>query len=389
MPDFYQEALEQFSYSQGIRRDLHLHPELGFQEVRTAGVVARELGQLGLEVTTGVGQTGVVALLEGAQPGPVILLRFDMDALPIVEDTGLEFASQNHGVMHACGHDSHTAIGLTVARLLNAHRTELNGTVKFMFQPAEEGLGGADSMIRDGVLENPAPQKCLALHVWNEQPVGWVGVSAGPVMAGAGSFKIRVNGKGGHGAQPQVTHDPVLAGAQIVTALQSIVSRNVSPLKPAVLSVTQFHAGDAFNVIPQYAELAGTIRAFEQYILDLLVARMESIVTGVAESLGCQAELSWFPVTPPVVNDAQVTASVQAVARSALPGVELATHYQTMGSEDMALVLDRIPGCYFFLGSVEQGKTAYGHHHPKFDIDEKVMPYAAGLMAAAVYDLLS
>ncbi len=389
MPDFYQEALDQFSYSQAIRRDLHLHPELGFQEVRTAGVVARELSHLGLEVTTGVGQTGVVALLEGAQSGPVILLRFDMDALPIVEDTGLDFASLNHGVMHACGHDSHTAVGLTVARLLNAHRAELKGTVKLMFQPAEEGLGGAASMIRDGVLENPAPQKCLALHVWNEQPVGWVGVSDGPVMAGAGSFRIRINGKGGHGAQPQVTRDPVLAGAQIVAALQSIVSRNVSPLKSAVVSVTQFHAGEAFNIIPQYAELGGTIRAFEQRVIDLLIERMDSIVTGVAAAMGCQAELSWFPVTPPVVNDAEVTARVQAVAQSALPGVELATHYQTMGSEDMALVLEKIPGCYFFLGSVEPGQTAYGHHHPKFDIDEQVMPYAAGLMAAAAFDFLS
>ena len=216
MPDFFLEAQELFSYSQSVRRDLHMHPELGFQEVRTAGIVASELSQLGLEVTGGVAKTGVIGLLEGNQPGPVLLVRFDMDALPIQEETGAAYASLKPGVMHACGHDSHVAIGLTVARLLQRHREEFRGTVKFMFQPGEEGLGGAPHMMEAGLLENPRPEKALALHVWNEQLVGWAGISQGPVMAGSGIFKIHLTGKGGHAASPHTTIDPVLAGAQIV-----------------------------------------------------------------------------------------------------------------------------------------------------------------------------
>lgn len=211
---------------------------------------------------TGLADTGVVALLEGARPGPVLLVRFDMDALSILEETGAPYASQNPGVMHACGHDGHTAIGLTVARMLHAHRDELAGAVKFVFQPAEEGLGGAERMIAEGALEDPKPELTLALHVWNEKPLGWFGVAAGPAMAGAEIFKIKVRGKGGHGAVPHLAVDPVLASAQIVAALQSIVARNVAPLQAAVVSVCTIHGGEAFNVIPQAVELAGTIRTF-------------------------------------------------------------------------------------------------------------------------------
>jgi amidohydrolase len=239
-----------------LRRDFHVHPELGFHEIRTAGIVARELESLDLEVTKGVGKTGVVALLEGAKPGPTVLLRFDMDALPIVEDTGAEYASENPGVMHACGHDGHTSIGLTVAKILHRHRAELAGTVKFCFQPSEEGfngeeVGGAEMMIRDGVLEGPHVDKTLSLHLWNEKPVGWVAVAGGPVMAGAEQFTIRVVGKGGHGAAPHLTIDPVLAAAEIVTALQTIVARNVEPLGAAVVSVTTFHSGTFGRLSPR------------------------------------------------------------------------------------------------------------------------------------------
>jgi amidohydrolase len=230
MPDFVSEAQSLFEYSQSLRRDFHAHPELGFQEVRTAGIVARELNTLGLEIQTGIAGTGVVALLKGAKSGPVILVRADMDALPIVEETGAIYASQNPGVMHACGHDGHTAILLTVARMLHAHRHEFAGTVKFMFQPAEEGLGGAEKMIEGGVLENPEVDVALGLHIWNERPVGWFGIANGPAMAGAEIFKIKVVGKGGHGAAPHLALDPVLVAAQIVTALQGIVARNVAPL---------------------------------------------------------------------------------------------------------------------------------------------------------------
>ena len=211
MTDFLSEAQSLFEYTRSLRRDFHAHPELGFHEVRTAGIVAQELNKLGLEFNTGIAGTGVVALLEGAKPGPVILVRADMDALPILEETGAVYASQNPGVMHACGHDGHTAILLTVAKMLLAHRDELAGTVKFMFQPAEEGMGGAEKMIEGGVLENPKVDRVLGLHVWNEQPVGWFGISNGPMLAGAEIFKIKVEGKGGHGAAPHLSIDPVLA----------------------------------------------------------------------------------------------------------------------------------------------------------------------------------
>lgn len=389
MPDFIREAEEDFAYSQSMRRDFHIHPELGFQEVRTAGIVARELAQLGMEVTTGVAKTGVIGLLEGERPGPVVLVRFDMDALPVLEDTGAEYASQTPGVMHACGHDAHVATGLTVARLLHKHRAELAGSVKFMFQPAEEGLGGASGMLAEGLLENPAPAMALSLHVWNDRPVGWVGIAPGPVMAGAGSFRLTITGKGGHGAQPHQTLDPVLAGAQIVTALQSIISRNLSPLQQGVLSVTQFHAGDAHNIIPQVAVLGGTFRFFEETVRETICRRLEEITHGVAQAMGCNADLHYHPTLPAVVNDGHVSARVLETARRVLPNTEIQTSYQTMGSEDMSLVLEKVPGCYFFVGCADpQIGQGYAHHHPKFDIDERALPKAAGLMASAAFDLL-
>jgi len=234
MNDLFREAQGLFEYSQLLRRDFHRHPELGFREIWTAGVVARELSKLGLEVSTKVAKTGIVALLEGNHPGPVVLLRFDMDALPIQEENPEDYASQVPGVMHACGHDGHMAIGITVARMLKNHRMEFNGTVKFVFLPAEEGLGGSVKMIAEGVLENPKPDYALALHLWNECQVGTAVLVPGPFLAGSTSFKITISGRGGHGALPQQTADPVLAAAHLVTSFQSIVSRNVSPLDAAV-----------------------------------------------------------------------------------------------------------------------------------------------------------
>lgn len=390
MRDLFQEAQALFDYTRSLRRDFHMHPELGYREVRTSAIVARELEALGLEVQRGVAKTGVVALLEGAKPGPVILLRFDMDALPIQEETGAEYASQTSGVMHACGHDGHTAIGLTVARLLHAHRQELAGTIKFVFQPAEEGLcgeemGGAEMMIAEGVLENPRPDFALALHLWNEKPVGWLGIAAGPVMAGAEWFQVKIHGKGGHGAVPHLAVDPLLAAAQVVTALQSIVSRNVPPLQSAVVSVTMFHAGDAFNVIPQTAHLEGTIRTFDPQVRERVLKRFEEIVHGVSQAMGCQEEIALKRVTPALINNERVAYQVQQVAQEMFPDADLDSNpYLTMGAEDMGFVLERIPGCYFFVGSADPGRgLSYPHHHPRFDFDEQVLPSAVALMSAA------
>lgn len=395
MIDFLQEATDLFSYTQSLRRDLHVHPELGFQEIRTAGVVARELEALGLEVTKGVGKTGVVALLESSKPGPTLLLRFDMDALPIVEDTGTEYASQNPGVTHACGHDGHTAIGLTVARILEKHRDDFSGTLKFCFQPSEEGLngeecGGNEMMIRDGVLENPQVDKTLALHVWNDKSLGWVNVASGPVMAGAELFTVRLTGRGGHGAAPHLAVDPIVAAAQVVTALQAIVARNINPLEPAVVSVTTVHTGTAFNIIPQETELSGTVRTFSLSVRERVLERLTQTVSGIAEAMGCHAEINIKRLTPPVINDAAIASRVQERARSLLPDIELdATDHLTMGAEDMGYMQEKLPGCYFFLGSSNKDKQLdFPHHHPKFDFDEAVLPRAAALMAAAAVDLL-
>lgn len=390
MTDFYLEAKELFAYTQALRRDFHQHPELGFEEVRTAGIVAKELGQLGLEVMTGVAETGVVALLEGGAPGPVVLARFDMDALPITEETGAVYASQNQGVMHACGHDGHTAIGLTVAKLLHNHRDQLKGTVKLVFQPAEEGLGGAERMVNEGVLQNPQPDFSLALHLWNEVEVGRIGVTPGPAMAGAEFFRVHIEGKGGHGANPHLAVDPILAAAQVVTALQSIVGRNVDPLDTAVVSITAIKGGEAFNVIPPKVEMQGTVRTYTTKTRELVLRRLHEIVEGVSESLGCKARVEIADVTPAVVNDQDLSRQVQAVARTVLPDDKLDTAVRTMGSEDMAFMMQDIPGCYFFIGSNnrEQGLDA-AHHHPRFDFDERALPRGAALMAAAIVDLLN
>ena len=395
MTDYFTQAHELFPYTQALRRDFHIHPELGFREVRTAGIVARELQALDMEVTTGIAKTGVVGLLEGGKLGPVVLVRFDMDALPVTEETGAPYASTVPGKMHACGHDGHTAIGLTVAKMLHAQRAELAGTVKFVFQPAEEGtcgeeIGGAEMMMREGVLENPKPDLALALHLWNEKPFGWVHAAGGAVMAGAEHFKITVTGRGGHGAIPHQTVDPLLAASQIVTALQSITSRNVAPLQAAVVSVTMIHGGETFNVIPPSAELEGTIRTFEPAVRETVLRRFDEIVGGVAAAMGCTVDMKVKRLTPAMINGDEIAQRVQQVARRTLPEADLDTSGQlTMGAEDMAYMLEQVPGCYFFVGSAnsEQGLD-YGHHNPKFDFDEAALPRAAALMASAVAEYL-
>ncbi|MBK9210108.1 MAG: amidohydrolase [Anaerolineales bacterium] len=395
MTDFLKQATELFPYTQTLRRDFHMHPELGFNEIRTGGIVAKELEALGLEVTKGVGKTGVVGLLEGAKPGPTLLLRFDMDALPIHEETGAEYASLNQGVMHACGHDGHTSIGLTVAKILNAHKNELAGTIKFCFQPSEEGsngeeIGGAEMMMKDGVLEGPKVDMTLSMHLWNEKPLGWVHVAKGPVMAGAEEFKIKIIGKGGHGAIPNLAIDPVVCAAQIISAAQSIVSRNVGPLETAVVSFTIVKGGTAFNVIPQEVMMEGTIRTFDPLVRNKVVNRFEEIVKGVASAMGCQAEVNVKQLTPALINAEHVTATVQESARRVLPQANHDnTPYLTMGAEDMAYIQSKVDGCYFFIGSANTEKHLdYGHHHPKFDFDEQALISGAALMAAAAADIL-
>jgi len=378
-----------FPYTQAIRRDLHRNPELGFKEVRTAGIVARELRELGLEVTTGIAETGVVGLLEGSQPGPVVLVRFDMDALPVQEQTGADYASGTPGAMHACGHDGHVAIGLTTARLLSEVREQIRGTVKLVFQPAEEGLGGAARMVEAGVLQSPLVDFCLALHIWNEKPLGWMGVPDGPLMASSDILAIRMEGKGGHGALPHQTVDPVAAAAQMITALQTIVARNVSPLQSAVVSVTKLRAGETFNVIPQSAELSGTIRAFEPAVRSMVIGRIEQVVQGIAQAMNCAASVQIHDLTPPVINTPSVAKIVADAAMSVQPDLKLDRAYRTMVSEDMAYMMRNIPSCYFLVGSANPEKNlVFGHHHPRFDFDEQALSTGAAVITSAALDLL-
>ena len=372
------------------RRDLHAHPELGFQEVRTSALVAKELLRLGYRVETGAGKTGVVGVLAGEKPGACILLRFDMDGLPIQEETGAEYTSINPGVMHACGHDGHVAVGLTVANLLAEKVEGIQGTIKLNFQPAEEGLGGAAVMIRDGVLRNPPPKAALGLHLWNEQPVGWAAITAGAFKASSDMFRVKISGKGGHGALPQNTTDPLLTGAMVVNALQSVVSRNVSPLQPAVISVTQFQGGTALNIIPDEITLGGTVRTYDAELRNLIIGRMKTIIEGVSASLGCAAEFEIVEHTPAVTNAADAAAVVQKAALAVEPGIVIDETYRSSVSEDMSLFLQAVPGCFFFVGSAPvDPRKRFGHHHPKFDIDEDALPLAAGILTQAALSMLA
>jgi len=358
------------------RRDFHRHPELGFQEERTARIVAQELTQLGLEVKIGVAKTGVIGLLKGEGPGSTVLLRFDMGALPIVEANETDYVSTTPGVMHACGHDGHTAIGLAVAKMMA-------GTLKFVFQPAEEGQGGAERMVREGVLENPAPDVALALHLWNEMPLGTVGVTPGPTMAGQDRPMCLVTGTAGHGALPHRARDPVVAAAHIITALQSVVSRNLNPLDAAVVSVGTLSAGQTFNVIPERVEFSGTLRTFESEVRETVLRRVCEIVEGIASAMGCVADLSIELMNPPVVNDADIASVVREVARDIVGEDQVRTE-RTMGSDDIAYMMETVPACYFFIGSANAQKGLdHPHHNPRFDFDESALVLGAAIIASA------
>jgi amidohydrolase len=382
--DFLTKAKELEQEMIARRRDFHKHPELGFQEIRTSGIVAKELNQLGLEVRTGVGKTGVVGLLEGDKPGPTILLRFDMDALPIIEANTTDYISESNGVMHACGHDGHTAMGLAVAKMLMPLRKQIAGTLKFVFQPAEEGLGGALAMVKDDVMSSPKVDRSLALHLWNDKPFGWVAATNGPCMAAADKFAITLQGKGGHGAAPFLAHDPIIASAQIITALQTIVSRNINALDSAVLSVTSVKGGEAFNVIPDSVVMLGTVRTFTTEVRDRVVKRFEEIVMGVAKAMECEAKIDYQTTTAAVLNDAQMSAEVRELAKAMPDVTTVADSERTMGSEDMAYMMQTVPGCYFFIGSANAEKGLnFPHHHPRFDFDERALVRGAALMAQA------
>jgi amidohydrolase len=364
---------------------------LGFEEKKTGEIILRELSQLeNLSIQTGIAKTGIVATLNGGKAGKTLLIRFDMDALPVTEKTGLDFSSENEGLMHACGHDGHLAIGVGLSRLLADKHQDLAGQVVFLFQPAEEGLGGALKMIEEGVLKDTTPDMALALHLWNEKPLGWLGISDGPVMSASETFQVTITGRGGHGGMPQEAVDPILASSSIINALQSPLSREIDPLDSAVITVCNIHAGKAHNVIPDQALFSGTIRSFTPGTRELLLQRFEEIVTGIAAAHRCQATIVMEKISPPVVNNPELAKTIRQVSQDIFPEAILDDNFQTMASEDMAFFLEKVPGCYFFIGSAnaEKGLTAK-HHQPDFTFDEEALIYGTAILAGAAKKFLS
>ena len=375
-----------------MRRDLHEHPELAFEEVRTSGIVAQRLRTLGLEVQTGIAKTGVVGLLRGgaSKPGAkTIAIRADMDALPIHELNDIDYRSTIAGKMHACGHDGHTSILLTVADILTKRKSELAGNVKFVFQPAEETIGGAEPMIKEGAMQGV--DGIIGLHLISDFPLGRVGVRAGPTFASADKFMLTVKGKGGHAAMPQASIDPIVIVAYIVTALQTLISRETSPFGPAVITIGKIQAGSAFNIIPETAEMLGTMRAYSSEHRQKLQRRIIEVATGIATAMGGSCEVEMIDGCPPCINDKAMTAVVHKAAVAAVgeKDVDDSEEVLSSASDDMAYFLETVPGCYFIVGAENAAKGAnYPHHHPRFNIDEDALPTGIEVLARAAMEYL-
>lgn len=379
---------DNYLFAQNIRRDIHQHPELGFLEFRTAKLIKEYLESFRIKVIDQIGKTGVVGILDSGKPGRTIMVRFDMDALPIQEENEVDYCSKVPRVMHACGHDGHVAIGLTTAKIISENIDLVSGKIAFLFQPAEEGMGGAKSMISDGVLDLIKPDIALAVHLWNEKPLGWLGISSSSLMAGADIIEITVKGKGGHGAMPQEALDPVIAAAQVLISMQTINSKFISPFEPAVISITEIKAGDAHNVIPSEAMLRGSLRTFNQTTRETIINRIQSIADLISNGYGCTAELTITPITPPVINSREISNFVIEAAKENLPDMCIDEAYKVMASEDMAVFLDKIPGCYMLIGSADEEKHLTAHHHnPMFDFSEEAMSAAIKLLLGTILSI--
>jgi amidohydrolase len=368
------------------RRDLHRHPELGFEEHRTAAMAAERLRALGLEVHTGIGRTGVVGVLRGTKRGKTIMLRADMDALPIAEENDVAYASTATGRMHACGHDGHVAILLGAAKIVAARRDEVAGTVCFLFQPAEEGKGGAKAMVEDGVLERFDIERAYGLHLASAHPVGQIGLREGPFYASSDSIEITIEGRGGHGAAPHLSIDPVYVASQFVVAVQQIVSRNVDPIEPAVVTIGAFNGGTTHNVIPSRVRLLGTVRAFDAGVRAAMAERIERVLRGICESSGATYEFEYLWRYPVTSNDAEQARYVRALAEQTVGAQRVAEVPKLMGAEDFSFFAERVPACFFALGSNGGPDSAWPHHHARFDIDESALATGVRMMVALALD---
>jgi amidohydrolase len=373
-----------------LRRDFHRHPELSFEERRTAEIVAERLHAAKLQVRTGLGRTGVVGVLQGDRPGRTVAWRADIDALPLTETLDAPFASATSGVMHACGHDGHTAIAITLAEILARRRAQLPGTAVFVFQPAEEVFGGAEPMIAAGALDDPRVDEVYGLHLTTQTAVGQVGIMAGPAMASADFFDVTVTGRGGHGAYPHLSIDPITAAANVLLGLQNLVSREVSAHERAVLTVGQFVGGTKHNIIPASAVLRGSLRTFNEAVRRQIKSRLGAYAVDIARAYRAEARLTFTGEgCPAVVNHAAQTAFVRACATAELGAAALPDGPPVMASDDMSLFLQQRPGCYFRVGIAPVEEGSYPHHAPEFQMNENGLPVGLRLGLSVMLNALA
>lgn len=388
-PKFIDEGL--YRYMVDIRRDLHRHPELGLRETRTAALIATELEKMGIDVTTKIAETGVMGVLTGGKPGRVIGLRADMDALPIQDaKEGCPYRSQVDGVMHACGHDGHVAMLLGAAKYLSQMREDLPGTVKFFFQPAEEGPGGARPMIEQGVLKNPDVEAVYGIHLWNDLMVGKVQLQYGTSMAAVDEVRISIHGEGGHGASPHQTVDAIVTAASAITALQTVVSRQIDPVHPAVLSIGTIRGGYRHNVIADKVEMTGTLRTLYPSTKQRIKERVDGILRGVTSAFGGSYDFELVPIYPATVNDEHTTRLAHKVVTDLFGEEAVVVKAEpSMGSEDFSFFGQQVPSTFLMVGSRNPAKgLVYPHHHPKFDFDEEAFRYGAAVLIGCVLNYL-
>ncbi|HVA33552.1 MAG TPA: M20 family metallopeptidase [Candidatus Baltobacteraceae bacterium] len=369
-----------------VRRDLHMHPELGFEEHRTAAVVAARLRHLGYEVHEGIGGTGVVGVLRGNRPGRTVMLRADMDALPITEENAHAYRSQFEGRMHACGHDGHVAMLLGAAALVSDRREELAGTLCLVFQPAEEGRGGAQAMIEDGLFERFGIERAYGLHLSSKYPTGVLGFRPGPMYASSDSIEIDVLGVGGHGSAPHDAVDPIYAAASFVTSLQQVVARQIDPLEPAVVTIGAIHAGTIHNVIPRTCRMLGTVRAFSEDVRTAMSGRIERVLRACCDAAGASYHFSYVDRYPVTANDPEQTAYARNLACALLGDERVIEASKLMGAEDFSFFAQRVPACFYTVGCQAGPQTAHPHHSSLFDIDERALPAGVAMMTALALD---
>ena len=369
------------------RRHIHTYPELGMELPKTAEFVAEKLSTWGIDVQTEIGISGVVGKIKGSESGPTIALRADMDALPMQETSNVPYRSKHQNIMHACGHDGHTAMLLGAAKVLSQNKEHLKGSVRFIFQPGEEGYFGAKHMIQDGCLEGV--DEIYGIHLWNYQPYGEVGVKPGPILAAADKFIINVKGVGGHGAAPQGTVDAVVVGSHLVNSFQSIVSRNTNPIESAVVTVGKFQSGNNFNIISDTAELIGTTRAYKEEVREMIVEKMNDIISGTEKMFGAESRMDYQKGYPPTVNADLPYKNIMSAAQK-IVGENAREPYLSMGAEDFSYFANEIPGCFFFVGSapLDREPLSVPHHCSHFDIDERALLVGSSIFVQVVQDLL-